>query len=72
MNPRAPGVEKGCKIGLGGGAEPAPGSRDPRLSELGWQVGVPEGQRALKQEPMTSKRFRFKKAPLYGAWLLEL
>lgn len=73
-------VEKGCRLGQDSGAlEPTSGSRrNPRLylneeaAGFGRQVGVPEGQRAMKQEAITSKRFKFEKGHLYGAWLLEL
>lgn len=75
LNPWAPGVGKGCRPRQdSGGPEPTPGSRgNPGLylneeaAGLGRQVGVPQGQRAMKQEAMTSKRFKFKKRPpLWG------
>lgn len=37
---------------------------------MGWQEGVREGQRAMKQETMTSKVSR--RGHFYERWLLEL
>lgn len=37
---------------------------------LGWQVGIPEGQGAMKQETMTSKISR--RGLFYEGWLGKL